>query len=711
MFKIIFISLLCVLPLFCMVAQPIIVADTALQVKAIGSLCYFLEDKQSTLNITTIQQAQIFDKFQLYTKSVPNFSSTSSAIWLKFKIHNSQNTHLYLEIGRSYIDSINLYVQDKQGNIKIKKTGDNFNFSQREILVSNFLFDLPISSDTLTYYLRVKCNQPLLFPLEIGNIQHFMADHHKLDYQQGIWFGFMLLIAFYNLFIYLTTKDKIYFIYVCYVLSLTVFMSFVTGYFFEYFWANKAWLNNYAIASTSLTIIFAVFFTQIFLNTAQRTPKIHKISWIFIVTSLLAMILLLFKLWIPALMLAQASLFIMGIFFLIIGILAYRDNYTPAKFYLLAWNFLIIGIIIEILQDADVLEIDLNLAPIQIGSAFEVLFLSFALADKINTYKKEKEKAQQATLEATQENEKIIREQNAVLEQNVYSRTLQLKEANEELNQINEELSSNLEVIQNQNKQIRKYNDEVKASIMYASRIQTALLPFEERMHEYFGENFFVLYKPRDVVSGDFYWCENVNGSVIMAVADCTGHGVPGAFMSMLGSMGLNSIIFQENNFEANTILNALHHYIFQALRQDKSDSRDGMDIVIVVINPTIKTVEYSGAMNPLYYLQKDEFMQIKADGKPIGGGQYGTDRNYSKHYIDTSLPTTLYLSTDGYQDQFGGKDKRKFMTGNFKKILHKIHREPLSKQKMMLDSTIDAWMHEGNESQIDDILIIGVQI
>jgi serine phosphatase RsbU (regulator of sigma subunit) len=196
-----------------------------------------------------------------------------------------------------------------------------------------------------------------------------------------------------------------------------------------------------------------------------------------------------------------------------------------------------------------------------------------------------------------------------------------------------------------------------------------------------------------------------------LAVADCTGHGVPGAFMRMLGSMGINSFIFQENNFESNKILNALHHYIFQALRQDKSDSRDGMDIAIIVINPTIKTVEYSGAMNPLYYVQKDELVQIKADGKPIGGGQYGTERDFSKHYIDTSLPATLYLSTDGFQDQFGGKDKRKFMTGNFKRLLKQIHTKSLAEQKMVLDSTIDTWMQEGNESQIDDILVIGVQV
>jgi hypothetical protein len=135
------------------------------------------------------------------------------------------------------------------------------------------------------------------------------------------------------------------------------------------------------------------------------------------------------------------------------------------------------------------------------------------------------------------------------------------------------------------------------------------------------------------------------------------------------------------------------------------------MDIIVVVINQNIKTAEYAGAMNPLFYVQKDELVHIRGNGKPIGGGQYGTERNYTKHYIDISLPTTLYLSTDGYQDQFGGKDKRKFMTGNFKKLLHKIHTQDFKQQKLVLDANIESWREEGNEQQIDDILVIGVQL
>jgi serine phosphatase RsbU (regulator of sigma subunit) len=312
-----------------------------------------------------------------------------------------------------------------------------------------------------------------------------------------------------------------------------------------------------------------------------------------------------------------------------------------------------------------------------------------------------------------EKNEELTIQQEEISKQNkeLAIQQEEISEKNEELNQSNEELQTNMELVQMQNKQIQKHNEEVKASITYASRIQNALLPFQDRLKEYFNEDFFVLYKPRDIVSGDFYWCENINNSIIMAVADCTGHGVPGAFMSMLGSMGLNSVIFQENTFEADKILNKLHQYIFSALRQDKSDSRDGMDIALLVIHPSIKIVEYAGAMNPLYYIQKDTLITLKGDNKPIGGGQYGTGRNFIKTTIDTTLPTTFYLSSDGYQDQFGGKDKRKFMAGNFKKLLHTIHHETFIQQAKILEDTIESWMYTGGEKQIDDILVIGIRL
>lgn len=282
---------------------------------------------------------------------------------------------------------------------------------------------------------------------------------------------------------------------------------------------------------------------------------------------------------------------------------------------------------------------------------------------------------------------------------------------NEELQQQKEELSMLLELTQNQNEIIKKNSEEVKSSIAYASRIQRALLPVEHKVEEYFEGQVFTLYRPRDIVSGDFYWCEKVGATVIIAVGDCTGHGVPGAFMSMLAISGLNSIVFQEKIIQPEKVLNRLHEYIYTALKQDRRASLDGMDMVILCINKELNSITCAGAMNPVYYVQNGQLHEIKGDKKPIGGEQYGRDRNYSNHLISIDIPTTVYLCTDGFQDQFGGSGNEKFMKRRFKELLLGIHTLPLEEQENRLEQTLYNWMEIGGEKQIDDVLVVGIKL
>ncbi len=280
--------------------------------------------------------------------------------------------------------------------------------------------------------------------------------------------------------------------------------------------------------------------------------------------------------------------------------------------------------------------------------------------------------------------------------------------SNEELVQQKEELAATIEVVQDKNKVIEKQSDEVKASILYASRIQNALLPMDKKIKQYFNDDIFILNKPRDIVSGDFYWFEKLENCAIIITADCTGHGVPGAFMSMLGITGLNSIVFQEGIFRADKILNHLHNYIYKSLQQEEGNSSDGMDISVLVIYNSERIAEYAGAMNPLYYIQEGEFNEIKGDSKPIGSNYYGKNREYTKHIIDISKLTTFYMASDGYQDQFGGKNNKKFMRKNFKTLLHQISTQTFEEQKKILSTKLNEWIEE--ENQIDDILVIGVK-
>jgi serine phosphatase RsbU (regulator of sigma subunit) len=294
------------------------------------------------------------------------------------------------------------------------------------------------------------------------------------------------------------------------------------------------------------------------------------------------------------------------------------------------------------------------------------------------------------------------------LEEKVRQRTQKLNERNEEVKAQAEKLSFT-------NKELDSKNQAITSSITYAQRIQSAMLPLESDFAKYF-KDFFVFFRPRDIVSGDFYWLQEKDDKIIVAAVDCTGHGVPGAFMSLIGESKLSEIINNQDITDAAEILNRLNQGIKKALQQDTTNNRDGMDLALCVIDRKAKTMEYAGAGNPLFYVQenqegKPEFFNIKADIFPIGGFNKNTAHSFHKHVVDISKPTTFYLFSDGYQDQFGGAEKRKFMTRRFRELLFSIHDLPMEEQKRILSDTLDQWIQDGLSPQIDDILVLGMKV
>ncbi len=258
-----------------------------------------------------------------------------------------------------------------------------------------------------------------------------------------------------------------------------------------------------------------------------------------------------------------------------------------------------------------------------------------------------------------------------------------------------------------------KQKNEIIDSINYAQRIQVALLPPESLIFELL-DDVFILYKPRDIVSGDFYWIKQVHHYTILVAADCTGHGVPGAFMSMLGISYLNEIVQRREITQANQVLNELRSQIMHSLRQhgNPEESKDGIDMAFCVIDEKNQNMQYSGANNPLYLIRENqgtpELEEYKADKMPLGYYQ-GKATTFTNHDIPLEMGDTFYIFSDGFIDQKGGKNNKKFMTKNFKDLLLDIHEEPMINQKRILDKTITDWM--GDNSQIDDILVIGVRV
>lgn len=266
--------------------------------------------------------------------------------------------------------------------------------------------------------------------------------------------------------------------------------------------------------------------------------------------------------------------------------------------------------------------------------------------------------------------------------------------------------------------ELKDKNHSITESINYAQRIQAAMLPNLDSVKQELPD-LFVLFKPRDIVSGDFYWVaaphqydENGNSvsknKVMIAAVDCTGHGVPGAFMSMIGHSLLDEIVNVRGVTKPDYILRDLHEGVRYALRQNDSHNRDGMDMALVVLCKKTRIMEFAGAKNPLLYIQDNALHQLKGDKFAIGGEQLEVERKYNRHVIDISKPTTFYMYSDGYQDQFGGAKGKKFMRKQLRELLFEIHQKPMSEQRQILDDTIEEWRAQANEKQVDDILVIG---
>lgn len=270
-------------------------------------------------------------------------------------------------------------------------------------------------------------------------------------------------------------------------------------------------------------------------------------------------------------------------------------------------------------------------------------------------------------------------------------------------------IKENTAEIRAQKEEIEEQKEEITDSIRYAQRIQKAISPSPERAKEILPEHF-VLWRPRDIVSGDYWWMTEKNGQVAIVAADCTGHGVPGAFMSMLGISFLNEIVNKMDEMIASEILNQLRASVKTTLKQTgkEGEQKDGMDLALVILDIDNMKIQYAGAYNPLYLYRNGELIETKADKNPIGIFIKELD-SFTNHEIEIQKGDTFYTFSDGFPDQFGGEKGGKFKTKRFKQLLADIQPLPMKDQREMLDQTIDQW--RGDIHQVDDIIVVGIRV
>ncbi|MFT5914274.1 MAG: serine phosphatase RsbU (regulator of sigma subunit) [Flammeovirgaceae bacterium] len=330
--------------------------------------------------------------------------------------------------------------------------------------------------------------------------------------------------------------------------------------------------------------------------------------------------------------------------------------------------------------------------------------------------------AKQSELEAQTKDLEYSNQQLLMGEEEIRQTMEELTVTNEKLEEMKKGLEESIlrewkakeELKKAMTTELAKKSKNIISSLNYARRIQRLLMPNPLDIVNKFSDAF-ILLQAKDVVSGDFFWYEEVKTETgankqILVAADCTGHGVPGALMSMIGLEQLTEIVNVENIYEANELLNRLHSGIKLLLKQETSQNKDGMDIALCVIDKENRTVEYAGAKNPLVYIKNNKLFRIKADRQPIGS--IIGDRKpkpFTKHTITVDEPTTFYLFSDGFQDQFGGEENRKFLTKRFRDLLLKIHQKPMRDQKKILAKSFASW--KGDLQQTDDVLVIGFRV
>ena len=259
--------------------------------------------------------------------------------------------------------------------------------------------------------------------------------------------------------------------------------------------------------------------------------------------------------------------------------------------------------------------------------------------------------------------------------------------------------------------EIEYKNQEITASIKYAKRIQKAILPSDRILSEVLP-NSFVLYKPKDIVAGDFYWLETHDDWIYFAAADCTGHGVPGAMVSVICNNGLNRSVREFGFRDPNDILGKTRDLVIQEFEKSEETVKDGMDISLYALHKESKTIKWSGANNPLCVVKANQeldnrIIEMKADKQPIG--EFGAGRPFTQHELVLEDGDMIYSYSDGYPDQFGGDNGKKFKSVNFKKLLVSIADQSLSDQKEILDTTFEKW--RGELEQIDDVCVFGVRV
>ncbi len=628
--------------------------------------------------------------------SLANFDFTTSNYWIHFVLVNDdvKSRELILETARPITNVVNLYEIANKGNeIVINKSGDGIDFSEKQIKKNKSLFKVYLASNqTKEFWLHLSSDgEVITLPMVFWDKDAFESISQQNQFFSGIFYGVFIFVIIIYLTFFLLLKEMSFLLYVIYVF-FSGFMNFcLDGYGHQYvFTGGGYWTQHSVLLMAGLTVVFVVQYAATYLRLKSFSKKLYLVAQSLSVIVLLATILSLIpgKLYEIGYPLINGFSLIATIFIVYAAVIArIRKQYVNLLF-LVGMIILIAGAVVFILGNFGVINApNITQVALKVATMIEIICLSIVMAGRYKLLQIEKEEAQaQLLTELEGINEKL---------------EIQVKERTKEIELKNTELEHK--------------NNDILGRIKYAERIQRALLPSDENFNKLLPDSF-ILFKPRDIVSGDFYWIESIHTNdgdqvVVYATADCTGHGVPGAFVSIVSSNLLNT---SRTSREVNTpseALDFLNKEINQTFNSqfNKEKIRDGMDVVLCSLKVGTREMNFAGAKNPLYIVRNNELIEVKGDKQPVGFIDNKEHVPFTNHRIELEKNDVIYTFTDGFPDQFGGPKGKKFMYKQFKELLMTIASLPMEEQKVVLDNKFLEW--QGGLEQVDDVLVIGVRI
>lgn len=694
--------------------------------KSIATQAYIFKSGKDSLSFTQISADQ--SRFIPIKSEKEDLGFTNSIYWIKFQLKNAGGTtqEIFLETARPITNIAELYIPDSTGGFTKQLSGDGIPFDRKSIKHRNTVFQLFLPpGKEQTYFLKLGSDGEVLnLPLVIYDTETFRTRDYKEQYVLGFYYGMLLFVFLIYFFFYVALNEKSFLFYVLYVAGIFLLQFSLDGFTSQYTFPENTYLGNRTVLWTAcFAFIFLMAYVSSFLKLKKDLPSFDRLfKWLAWFSGVLALCVFfegpLYEISYPLV----NVLSLLGTLLVLVAIGILRSKKVKVDpFFSMAFLFLTAGVIIFILNNLNLVHSSFFTDNgVKLGTGLEVICLSFSMANKFRELQRQKEKAQAIALEKLEEMNQLKDEINVELEKQVKERT--------------REIVHQKEIIEEKNK-------DIVSSIRYAKRIQTAILPDTNSIRELFPDSF-VLFLPKDIVSGDFYWFHKEGDHAVVAAADCTGHGVPGAFMSMIGNSFLNQIVNEKRIFDPGSILNELRRSVISALgqssassfdsltdsdsaviaqtlsstetqvpvrkREEKQEVKDGMDIALVSIDTKNRVLKYAGAQNPLYLYQNNELKEFKADKFPIGVFT-GELQNFNTQTIQYNQGDIVFLFSDGFADQFGGPSGKKFKYKQMKDLMLSNIDKPLEVQRQQLEESFQAW--KGGLEQVDDVCVIGIRL